>query len=274
MCFFVFFENLVLINKGSDNITNKIKTIIGVILLLVGTGIINYELITVGSEVKNSEKIVNDFVIVNDSTTDSDKIIDSNKTDVNEKDKNSNTEINWSKLLKTNKDVVAWIEIPNTNINYPVLKGKSNDTYLRTNVYKNHSFSGSIFVSEDNDKPFDDFNTIIYGHNLENGQMFSKLKKYKSQDFYQKHSIIYIHLPNGSTEEYKIVSFHEVNDADNDVYNLNCKDYSDYKQGVNKNNKLRSVYSFDDSSVKKVITLSTCTNRGTNKRYVLHAVKL
>ena len=182
--------------------------------------------------------------------------------------------INWETLKNTNPDIIAWIRIPNTNINYPIVKGKNNDTYLRKNIYGKKSVYGSIFVEEQNDKPFENFNTIIYGHNFGNKLMFSDLRKYKNSNYYQNHKEIYIYLPNNQSLVYQVVSFHTVDKADKNVFSLNNTTYEDYEPYINENNILiNNIDSFEKEKVTGVLTLSTCTNSNKNTRYVLHAVR-
>lgn len=178
--------------------------------------------------------------------------------------------VDWDYLKKENKDIVAWIYIPGTNINYPVLQGKNNNTYLRKNMYHKYSYQGSIFVEQLNKNPFTDFNTIIYGHNLENGKMFSQLKKYKKQSYYNKHKYIYIYTPDGNCTRYLIFSFHRVSETNYDVFNLNYSSFDECKSAFTKNNMIKAD-DFEENDVKNVITLSTCDNSRKAQRYVLHA---
>ena len=71
--------------------------------------------------------------------------------------------IDFNQLKSINEDIIGWIYIPNTNIDYALLKGKTNDTYIHTNYEKKYSFGGSIFLDEDNNASLTDSNTIIYG---------------------------------------------------------------------------------------------------------------
>ena len=190
-------------------------------------------------------------------------------TVVNPKDNS----IDWDKLLSINKDIVAWINVPDTNINYPVIQGKSNESYIHTNIYGGYSKGGSIFCDSYIQKPFDDLNTIIYGHNLLNGTMFSDLKRFSSLDYFHSHQFIYILLPNGSQYKYKVVSFHTVKSTDKFVYNPYVYDLSEYKQYVFQNNVLDTHIS-DFDECEPVLTLSTCTNTNQNTRFVLHASKV
>ena len=110
----------------------------------------------------------------------------------------STTTIDWQKLRAINDDIVAWIEIPDTNINYPILKDVYNLYYLKHDYNKQYSSSGSIFTSNIN--PFIENETIIYGHNMKNNTMFSELGKYLKKDFLDSHNLIKIYTPNGNYE--------------------------------------------------------------------------
>lgn len=179
--------------------------------------------------------------------------------------------LDWDKLLSINKDIVAWIRIPDSNINYPVVKGKTNDQYLHENIYGNYSRGGTPFVDTNIKIPFNSPNTIIYGHNLINGLMFSEIKKYSNNNFYKSHNIIYIYLPNGEIREYKVIAFHIINAQDKNIFNPYIVNIEEYTEYMFQNNIItgidNEIYSND-----KIITLSTCTNVKENERYVLHAL--
>ena len=212
--------------------------------------------------IKNINKDVEEYKEIADTQT---KVIDAV---VEEKD--NTFSIDWDELLAINKDIVAWIRIPDTNINYPVIQGKSNSQYIRKNIYGNYSRGGTLFVDANIEAPFECVNTIVYGHNLLNGSMFSEIKKYSQNEYYQSHKIIYIYLPNNEVREYRVVSFHTINAHNKDIYNPYVTDINEFAVPMFKDNKITAnneIYSND-----KVITLSTCTNGDTDGRYVLHAV--
>ena len=93
-------------------------------------------------------------------------------------------------LKQQNEDVVGWIEIENTSINYPVLQGEDNDYYMNHNYKKEEQKGGSIFLDKDYDWSIPSSNLLIYGHNLNNGTMFEELLKYENQEYYTEHPII------------------------------------------------------------------------------------
>ena len=178
--------------------------------------------------------------------------------------------VDWNKLKSINADIVAWIRIPDTNISYPVVQGNTNKQYLRTNIYGKYSRGGTPFVDTNITNPFNCANTIIYGHNLMNGAMFSQLKNYSKSEFANKHNIVFVYLPTGEIREYEIFAFHIVQATNKNIYNPYVENIEDYKQYMMQNNKIISK-DIELSEFDEVLTLSTCTNKG-ESRYVLHAV--
>ncbi len=113
--------------------------------------------------------IFNDFQEKEESNKDTENLIKETII-VNEETEEKN--IDWNKLKEINKDIIAWIEIPDTIINYPILKD-NNLYYLKHSYNKKYNSNGSIFTTNKN--PFEEFETLLYGHNMKNGSMFSIL---------------------------------------------------------------------------------------------------
>lgn len=93
----------------------------------------------------------------------------------------------FDELLKQNEDVVGWITIDGTQVDYPILHSSDNVEYLTENYYGNQSRAGSIFMDYRNDIMSSDLNTVIYGHRMKDGSMFQQLTKYLDQDFFETH---------------------------------------------------------------------------------------
>ena len=100
--------------------------------------------------------------------------------------------LNIPALREVNPEVVGWIRIPNTELTYPFLQGRDNSFYLSHGWEKTANGAGSIYMDWRFSRGFEDFNTIIYGHQMNNDTMFSALKYYKDQSFWEKHPTIYI----------------------------------------------------------------------------------
>lgn len=173
--------------------------------------------------------------------------------------------IHFDELLKTNKDVIGWLYIPDTKIDEPILKGKDNDTYLYTDIYKKSNKAGSIFIDEINKGDFSDDNTIIYGHNMKNGSRFHDLRYFIENDYFQKHPLIYIYLPDGTVNVYNVFASCVIKST-SDLYQKGIQ-YSKYIQSVLKQASVKGTVSDEE---KPLIMLSTCYN-GTDNRYVVYA---
>ncbi|WP_028044249.1 class B sortase [Candidatus Stoquefichus massiliensis] len=172
--------------------------------------------------------------------------------------------IHFEELQKTNPDVIGWLYIPDTKIDEPILKGKNNDSYLYTDIYKKSNKAGAIFIDEINKKDFSDDNTIIYGHNMKNGSRFHDLRYFVEDDYFNKHLQIYIYLPNGTINIYDVFASCII-EATSDLYQKGIQ-YSQYTQSVLNKAKVKTSVS---EKQKPLIMLSTCLN-GTENRFVIY----
>lgn len=181
--------------------------------------------------------------------------------------------IDWNGLKRINPDVIGWIDIPGTEISYPILQSKNNSEYLQLSIYRKSSKAGSIFTDSRNTDPFTDFNTVIHGHNLQSRSiMFSDLKKYKNSSFAEKHKTVYIYLPDGSCLEYTVFAFLKVNINDTFIYSTDISDTSSFLKAAAENNLLHT--DTDLSVIRSVITLSTCTNKNPDERFAVVAGRM
>lgn len=189
-----------------------------------------------------------------------------------EKSEENNEEtigINWKSLEEINKDIIGWIRIQNTNINYPILQDNSNLKYLKHSYNGKYNANGSIFTLTNN--PFDEDETTVYGHNMKNKTMFSELDKYMKKDFFNEHSSFYIYT---KYQNYKanIFSFYSTNvyEEESNIKALNLSEKIEYY-------KKKSIYEIKIiDKIEKIIKLSTCSHINnhstpTNQRYYLIA---
>lgn len=173
--------------------------------------------------------------------------------------------INFSDLIKKNSDTVGWLKIPNTNIDYPVVKSDNNNYYLNNDFYKKHNVYGWIFADFKNGFPILSWNTIIYGHNTSVGIMFGDLINFLDEDWYKNEENKYIYF--STTEmnyKFEIFSVYKINNT-NDYLSIENKD------GFIDMIKNRSFIKFNTTvSDEKIITLSTCYNTS-DVKLVIHA---
>lgn len=109
-----------------------------------------------------------------------------------EEDENSPS---FEELIAVNSDVRAWVSLDNTKIDYPILQGVTNLSYINTDVYGNFALAGSIFLDSRNDANFRDTYSLLYGHNMENGRMFGDLNLYKEESFFRENQTGVLILP-------------------------------------------------------------------------------
>ena len=93
----------------------------------------------------------------------------------------------FKELQQINNDVIGWLKVNNTHINYPLVQCENDDKYMNTDVEGNYSLSGSIFLHAENNPHFTDFNNIIYGHHMEKHMMFGDIGEFTNQNFFNKH---------------------------------------------------------------------------------------
>ena len=184
-------------------------------------------------------------------------------------------------LRQQNSDIVAWIEIENTNINYPVLQGTDNNFYFNHNYEKKYTIYGSIFLDASYSWNPPSANLLIYGHHMKNGSMFQNLLKYKKKEFYEQHPTIRFTTINEDVY-YEIIAVFEskiYNSSDKDVFKYyyfidaaNEDAYNDFVQ----NAKNASLYDTGKTAHygEQLMTLSTCAYHTKNGRFAVVAKRI
>ena len=171
--------------------------------------------------------------------------------------------VDFTALKKTNSDIIGWLYCADTPINYPVVRGKDNNQYLRTDINGKYNIGGTLFADYRNTIIENENNFIIYGHNMKNSSMFGSLVKYKKQDYYNAHPILYFLTPNTN---YVIELYAGcVVDKDSDIYQLPTP--KNIIENILSNSTFNPLA--EEIDVSKIITLSTCSYEFDNARYVL-----
>ena len=176
-------------------------------------------------------------------------------------------QIDFNSLKNTNSDVVGWIIVDGTNINYPVVKTQDNDYYLNHNFNHNDDSTGWPFMDYRNNIGMSDDNTIFYGHNLLNNTSFGSISKIFTNNWIRNSSGKIIYLTDNTLYTYQIFSAYYIN-PENYYLQTNLDNKVEFLNTL----KTRSIVKFNvDVSVNdKIVTLSTCTNDNTGRK-VIHA---
>ncbi len=181
------------------------------------------------------------------------------------------TTIDFDKLQSVNTDIIAWIKIDDTHINYPIMQGESDEYYLRKDVNKEYSISGSIFVDSTTNPDFSDDNTIIYGHNMKNGRMFSDLAKIYNGEL-GKSVILQIYTKNKFYQYKVIASYVEEPNLPLLRKNFTQTEKTDYIKTAIKKSKIKFDAESQVDTTKNILTLITCDVINT-RRIVVHGIQ-
>lgn len=171
---------------------------------------------------------------------------------------------NTGKLKELSADVVAWILIDDTSIDYPVMQGETNAEYLNKNAYGDYSLSGAIFLDSNNASDFSDDYNILYGHHMAGGFMFGAIDAFENKEYFEKHRTGLLTTIDGAMYDINLFAFVETDASESVVFDLTDK--GDLSGFIRDNAK---VY-FEEYG--KTIALSTCKSPLTTERTVLFGI--
>lgn len=179
------------------------------------------------------------------------------REEMNEKRESGKIRSSFDELRKVNEDIVGWINMEDTMIQYPIVQSRDNAFYLTRNYLKNDTRAGSIFMDYRNDVLHESPNTVVYGHRMRDGSMFAGLTNYLKKDFFNEHRTFQYDTLYQSYEA-EIFAVYETT-VDFDYIQTDFQDlgeYAHYLQAVRK----KSIYQTktDVSTDDLILTLSTC----------------
>lgn len=244
----------------------KLKiAVLGILIFIFAIGI-GY----IGYYIYNNLKSQNDDVLSNIAVDD--KQITETKTE---------RILQLEELKKQNNDIIGWIEIENTIINYPVLQCEDNSFYMTHNYKKEYSAEGSIFLDKDYNWELPSSNLLLYGHNNKNKTMFAELLNYKEESYYKEHPTIrFTTLAEDKT--YEIIAvfksrvyYKSEKDVFRYYYFINAENEEEYNNYINESKKA-SLYDTGKTATygDQLLTLSTCEYSQEDGRFVVVAKKV
>ena len=181
--------------------------------------------------------------------------------------------VDFDALRETGPDIIGWLTLPDTAINYPVTQTDDNEYYLHHLYDGTYNKTGCLFADYENQEDFSDRNTIIYGHNMRDGSMFATLNEYDEQSYYDGHPQMYLVTPDGGYVVEIFTAFvakPSESGSDTSPWRLSFKDDGAYTTWLSEMAG-RSVIETDVTvtSSDKVLTLSTCTPGGASRFIVM-----
>ncbi len=181
--------------------------------------------------------------------------------------------LDWDALRKENQDIYAWIYIPGTAIDYPVLQHPTDDThYLNYNLNGSKGYPGCIYTEKINSKNFTDFNTILYGHNMKNGTMFASLHYFETQSFFDSYPYVFVYTED-QVLVYEVFAAYKRDDrhilyAYDFETEAGRQGYLDEIRSESENARYREM---EITANSHILTLSTCIRGAAANRYLVQA---
>lgn len=173
-------------------------------------------------------------------------------------------------LKAVNPDTVGWIILPDSRINYPIVKSSDNTEYLTRTFEGKKASSGAVFMDMYCESDFSSTNTIIYGHNMKNGSMFRALNNMTGEEYFNGHRVFYIDTGDGF-KQYEIISCYATTEEDLSSWKISFADTEEYEEWLLAVSR-RCRYECAEYDVQKnTVTLSTCRGKsGGTGRFIVH----
>lgn len=189
----------------------------------------------------------------------------------------SDPQMTFAELLKINPDVRAWLTLDGTNIDYPVVQGKTNLTYINTDIFGEFALAGSIFLDSRNDGLLKDDYSLLYGHDMDEGKMFGDLSLYKKEAFFKENKTGTLMTPE-QTYDLKIFATLLVPSSEERIFNTsvwqdNSADLIEYAKSnaLHLNEQVIEASQKLDDKLPNVIAFTTCSSEFTQARTVVLA---
>lgn len=177
--------------------------------------------------------------------------------------------IDFEALQAQNPDIVAWIQIPGTQINYPIVQAKDNSYYLHRDVERKKSSSGAIFLDYADHSDFSSLHNVIYGHHMKNGSMFKDISRYKDQAYLDRHAEILLYTPKRTIHLKALAAVCTSPDAIRRKTDFESgEEFSSYIQQMIKKAKASRPI---EGTLSRLYSFVTCSYEFENARTILYA---
>lgn len=177
----------------------------------------------------------------------------------------------FAALKARNPDICGWVYVPGTDLDYPVVQGSDNEYYLNHTADRKQSVVGSVFMESRNQPGFTDDVTVLYGHHIKGGRMFSSLSGYKKQSFYESHPRLYLYTPEGN---YRVELFAgRILDGEKDTFPLVFPDGETREEWIGEMMEAATFKSpVRPEAEERILVLCTCTYEYEDARFAVYGV--
>lgn len=223
-------------------------------------------------------KFIYDQTTANKDSEDLSQIVQTTQESISVNENVVNNPYDFTSLKEKNEDIYAWITVPNTKVDYPIVQSKIDDNFYlkKSALTKEYQASGAIYTQSMNRLDFSDTLTVVYGHNGYKDSMFTTLHKFEKKDFFDENEYFYIYTENAKLT-YQIVSAFKFDDRHlmyaYNMQDLNArKNFMDMIQNPESQNKNVRDIGRSLTNDDKICVLSTCITNQKSNRYLVCGV--
>ena len=240
-----------------------------ILLPILAFAILLTAIAVIFSNIKNKNKEPETTL---ETTTTQEETTTEPPTKAYETDENYTRKIDFDSLKATNPDVIAWVYIPGTVIDYPILwKEYDIEYYLHHDINHQESYY-SVYMDGYSNSDFSTLNNIIYGHHMKDGKMFTDITKFKKEDFFKEHRMIYIYTPNKTYRLKTVAALYTDSAPERRQTYFDDMDY--FHNYVDRMTEKCTFREIPETGVNKIWSFITCSYEGDDTRTVLYAYEL
>lgn len=173
-------------------------------------------------------------------------------------------------VQELSKEVTAWLTVDGTNIDYPVMQGRTNDVYLNKDPYGNFSLSGSIFLDSRNSSDYSDAYSMIYGHHMDYGSMFGALDEFYKREYFEAHRTGELAAVSGARYAITFFASCKAPATESLIFDPNETDREALLQYLAEHAAIYLPQSVEPGA--KILALSTCQSADTFERMIVFGV--
>ena len=236
------------------------------VLCAAACGLSVFQAVRISNEYKQGEQEYSDLADILVSSADTSIYITENNSAGAEQ---APIDVDFQMLHEMNANAVGWLYCEGTRINYPVVQSSDNSYYLNRLFDDQQNSSGAIFMDAMNSPDMSDINTIIYGHNMKNGSMFASLENYSSQQYYEKHPVMY-YLTKDRNYRIDIFASYETSGG-SDAFTIFFDSENTYSNYLKQRWSMSQINTswLPMSTEDNIVTLSTCSYDFNDARYIV-----
>lgn len=177
--------------------------------------------------------------------------------------------IDFESLWAVNEDVVGWITVPGTRIDYPILHAEDNEAYLHHNLEGEETVAGSIFLDCDDAADFSSLHNVIYGHHMKDGSMFKDVVYFKEQEYFDQHREVIIYTPEREIHLKTLAALYVK--AEPIRRKTSFKSREGFEAYVEQMIQGAGAYASPEGEIGRLYSLITCSYEFSDARTILYA---